>query len=145
MSPRLSVCMATYNGGRWVREQLASILRQLGPDDEVVVSDDASTDDTLAVIAGGRSPRVKLPHWVPMTVAAVDTFAAGLTGRQPRFPLDGMKLSRYKMFFDPAKAVRELGLPQTPIEEPLRRAVTWFRDNGYVRDQAAISNMSGAA
>jgi dihydroflavonol-4-reductase len=42
-------------------------------------------------------------------------------------------LARYKMFFDPAKAVRELGLPQTPVEQALRRAVEWFRANGYVR------------
>ncbi len=56
----LSVCMATYNGGRWVREQLASILRQLGPDDEVVVSDDGSTDDTLAVVRSFADPRVRV-------------------------------------------------------------------------------------
>ncbi len=56
----ISVCMATYNGGRWVREQLASILRQLGPDDEVVVSDDGSCDDTLAVIASFADPRVRV-------------------------------------------------------------------------------------
>ncbi len=58
----LSVCMATYNGGRWVREQLASILRQLGPDDEVVVSDDDSKDDTLDVVRSFADPRV---HIVP--------------------------------------------------------------------------------
>ena len=54
-----------------------------------------------------------------MTVAAVDTFAAGITGREPRFPLDGVKLSRYKMFFDPAKAVRELGLTATELAKRL--------------------------
>jgi dihydroflavonol-4-reductase len=36
------------------------------------------------------------------------------------------------MYFDPSKAVRELDLPQTPVEEPLLRAVNWYRDNGYV-------------
>jgi glycosyltransferase involved in cell wall biosynthesis len=56
----ISVCMATYNGGRWIREQLASILRQLGPGDEVVVSDDGSTDDTLAVVASFGDPRVRV-------------------------------------------------------------------------------------
>jgi dihydroflavonol-4-reductase len=47
-------------------------------------------------------------------------------------PLESVKLSRYKMYFDPSKAVRELGMPQTPVEEALRRAVEWFRDNNYV-------------
>jgi dihydroflavonol-4-reductase len=36
------------------------------------------------------------------------------------------------MFFDPGKAVRELGMPQNPIEAALERAVAWFRANGYV-------------
>ena len=40
------------------------------------------------------------------------------------------------MFFDPSKAVRELGLPQTPIEQPLRRAVDWFREHGYVQGES---------
>jgi dihydroflavonol-4-reductase len=42
-------------------------------------------------------------------------------------------MSMHRMFFDPSKAVRELGLPQTPVEEPLARAVEWFRAHGYVR------------
>lgn len=47
-----SVCMATYNGGLFLREQLQSIVEQLDPErDEVVISDDGSTDDTLQVIA----------------------------------------------------------------------------------------------
>jgi glycosyltransferase involved in cell wall biosynthesis len=54
----ISVAMATYQGGRFVKEQLASILDQLGPDDEVVVSDDASTDDTFAIVAAIDDPRV---------------------------------------------------------------------------------------
>jgi len=37
------------------------------------------------------------------------------------------------MYFDPTKAVRELGLPQRPVAESLAKAVAWFRDNGYVR------------
>lgn len=52
--------MATYNGGRWVGEQLGSILQQLHADDEVVVSDDGSTDETLSVIASFRDPRVRV-------------------------------------------------------------------------------------
>ena len=93
--------------------------------------------DILAGISGLRSPRVKLPHWVPLTVSALDTSWARLANRRPRFPIDAVKLSRYKMFFDAGKAVRELGLPQTPVEQALKRAVDWFRDRGYVRRSIA--------
>jgi dihydroflavonol-4-reductase len=91
----------------------------------------------LAGIAGLPAPRVRLPHWVPLTAAALDTGFARLRGREPRLHVDAVKLSRYRMFFDAGKAVRELGMPQTPVDEPLERAVDWFRRHGYVKGQAA--------
>lgn len=57
---KLSVCMATYNGERFVGKQLATILHQLGPADEVVVSDDRSTDATLDVIKAFGDARIVL-------------------------------------------------------------------------------------
>lgn len=57
---RVSVAMATYNGARHVEEQLQSVLEQLHEHDEVVVVDDASTDDTLAVLATVTDPRVRV-------------------------------------------------------------------------------------
>ncbi len=48
--PRVSVAMTTYNGARYVREQVESILACLAPEDELVISDDGSTDDTLSVL-----------------------------------------------------------------------------------------------
>lgn len=48
----ISVCMATYNGEKYLREQLDSILQQLSLEDELVVSDDGSTDGTLAILQG---------------------------------------------------------------------------------------------
>lgn len=89
--------------------------------------------DLLARITGRPAPRIKLPHWVPLTVSVFDTWLARPLGRNPRVPLDAVRLARKKMFFDSSKAVRELGLPQTPVEEPLERAVDWFRRNGYVK------------
>jgi len=68
-----------------------------------------------------------------MAAAAVETAAARLTGRVPKIPLEGVRMSRDKMFFDSSRAVRELGLPQNPVEAALGRAVVWFRDHGYVR------------
>lgn len=58
----ISVCIATYNGEKYIREQLDSILSQLGPDDEVVVSDDGSTDSTLDIVKSYQDARIKVYH-----------------------------------------------------------------------------------
>jgi dihydroflavonol-4-reductase len=52
---------------------------------------------------------------------------ARLTGRVPQVPLTAVRMARKRMYFDPAKAVRELGLPQTDVRQALREAVEWFR------------------
>ena len=54
--------MATYNGAKYIREQIDSIITQLGEDDELVISDDGSTDDTLTIIESYCDPRIKLLH-----------------------------------------------------------------------------------
>ena len=46
----ITVCIATYNGSRYIRQQLLSILPQLAETDEIVVSDDGSTDDTSEIV-----------------------------------------------------------------------------------------------
>lgn len=56
----ISVCMATRNGERYLEEQLASILSQLGPDDELIISDDSSTDRTVALIKAFNDRRIRL-------------------------------------------------------------------------------------
>ncbi len=89
--------------------------------------------DKLASISGIPSPRLRLPHWIPMTYAAVDTALSKITRRPPRASLDAVRMSRHKMFVDSSLAARELGLPQTPVEQALERAVAWFRQNGYVQ------------
>jgi glycosyltransferase involved in cell wall biosynthesis len=57
---RASVCMATYRGVAFVEEQIASILAELGADDELVIVDDASPDETAEVIARIKDPRIRL-------------------------------------------------------------------------------------
>ena len=56
----VSVCVATYNGEKYIREQLQSILCQLGADDEVVLSDDGSTDGTLKIVEGFHDERIRI-------------------------------------------------------------------------------------
>jgi glycosyltransferase involved in cell wall biosynthesis len=57
--PTVSVCMATYNGARFLGRQLESILTELGPGDEVVVVDDCSRDDTPGIIEAVGDPRIR--------------------------------------------------------------------------------------
>lgn len=58
----ITVCIATYNGERYIGEQLKSILCQLSENDEVIVSDDNSTDLTLSIIEGFNDSRIKILH-----------------------------------------------------------------------------------
>lgn len=61
----ISVCMATYNGEKYIRQQLDSILPQIGPDDEIIISDDGSTDGTIEIIQSMDDGRIRLidgPH-----------------------------------------------------------------------------------
>ncbi len=76
-APAISVCLATYNGAAYVREQLGSILEQLGPHDEVVVVDDASKDGTADVVASIGDPRVRLER-ASVNRGYVRTFEAAL-------------------------------------------------------------------
>jgi len=92
--------------------------------------------EILARLTGLPAPRRRLPHWIPVAFAAVDTLRARVFGGTPRVSYDAARLARHKMFFDASKAVRELGLPQAPVEDALGRAVDWFREHGYVRSAA---------
>lgn len=59
---RISVCLASYNGAKYIKEQIQSILSQLGTDDELIVSDDGSTDGTLDVVSSFDDGRIKVYH-----------------------------------------------------------------------------------
>lgn len=89
--------------------------------------------DALAEITGLPAPRFQVPYAVALAAAYVDEGIAWLSARPPKVPLAGVRMAKYKMWFNPAKAVRELGLPQTPPKQALADAVQWFQENGYVR------------
>jgi dihydroflavonol-4-reductase len=93
--------------------------------------------ELLGRLTGRRPPRLKLPHWVPLAIAHLEEPLARWFGRDPRVPLDGVRMSKSMMFFDAGKAVRELGFPQSPIEPAFERAVSWFIDHVYVPAHAA--------
>ncbi len=87
----------------------------------------------LAAITGKPAPRFRIPYMVAWTAGAVSTAFANLVShRPPSVPLEAVRMSRRRMFFDAGKAVRELGLPQTPVRVAFEEAMAWFEARGYV-------------
>ncbi len=86
----------------------------------------------LAELSGGKAPRWRIPYGVAYAAGLASTGWANLTGHEPRAPLDALKMARKKMFVSVDKAKRELGFNPSPVEGALKRAVDWFRANGYV-------------
>jgi dihydroflavonol-4-reductase len=88
--------------------------------------------DLLAEVSGRPQVRHRIPHWVAQCWSYVDVTMAKLNPhRTPAATPDKVRLARRYEFFDPGKAVRELGLPQTPARVALRKAVEWYRAHGY--------------
>lgn len=87
----------------------------------------------LAEISGRPAPKIRLPYFPILCLAYLDEFwATWISRRPPRIPLAAVKMAKKFMYFDSSKAVRELGLPQTPIRQALEEAVAWFKAHGYV-------------
>lgn len=88
--------------------------------------------DRLAEMTGRRSPRVRLPHCIPLALAALEAPVARLRRRPPRIPLEAVRMSKNRMFFSSDKAICDLGYAPRAIEPALEAAVTWFMQQGYV-------------
>jgi len=86
----------------------------------------------LARLTGHPAPRFRVPYALAWCGALGAEAAARLTGTPPRVSLTAVRMARRRMYFSPEKAVRELGLPQSPVEEGLRDAVEWFAARSYV-------------
>lgn len=87
----------------------------------------------LEEITGVPAPKRRVPHFVALMAAHVSETISRVTRKHPKAPLAGVRMAKYKMFFNPAKAIRELNVPQTPPKQALADAVEWFRANGYVK------------
>lgn len=89
--------------------------------------------EELGRITGLPAPKFQVPYAVALTAAYFDEAFAKVTGKPPKAPLAGVRMAKYKMFFNPAKAVKELGMPQTPPRQAFVDAIDWFRANGYAK------------
>jgi dihydroflavonol-4-reductase len=97
---------------------------------------DMSLREILEVIArleGRTPPRVRLPYGVVLPIAYLAEGVARLSGRSGRITLEGVRMSRKKMFFSSAKAARELGYRWRPPLQAFEDAIRWFRDNGLLK------------
>ena len=85
----------------------------------------------LANITGLSAPRVRLPYRPILALSYLDEFwATYVSHKPPRMPVAAVKMAKKFMYFDSGKAVRELGLPQTPVRQALEDAVAWFQEQG---------------
>jgi len=88
--------------------------------------------DILSGITGRPAPQWKFPHALAFAAGCVDSAVSRVLGREPRIPLEGVRMARHKMFVDASKAQRELGFSHGPIETAMQRAVAWYESNGYI-------------
>jgi len=86
----------------------------------------------VADITGGKAPKIKIPRLPLFPLAYAAEAVARVTGKEPFITVDGLKMSKKKMFFSSSKAMHELGYAPRPAREALADAVAWFRANAYL-------------
>lgn len=86
--------------------------------------------DLLAPMAKRKAPSIQMPYAVAYAAGwTCEMISDLITHKAPAVPLGGVKMAKHHMYFDPTKAVRELGLPQNPVETALKDAVDWTREH----------------
>jgi dihydroflavonol-4-reductase len=84
----------------------------------------------LAKLANKPAPKIKLPYAVAYAAGVVTTALANITGKEPRAPLEGVRMARKKMFVTHAKASRDLGFTPGCVDTALQNAISWFKETG---------------
>ena len=87
--------------------------------------------ETAGRIAGRPAPKIRIPYAAAWLFGAAETALASLTGREPRAPLEAVRMAKTKVWVSSAKAERELGWRPGPVEPAIERAIRWFHQNQY--------------
>jgi dihydroflavonol-4-reductase len=86
----------------------------------------------IAALRGRRPSTIRLPRAAIVPLAYAAEAFARFTGREPFVTRDGLRMARYRMFFDDAKARRDLGYTSRPYREGLTDAIAWFQAAGVI-------------
>ncbi|NPA95024.1 MAG: NAD-dependent epimerase/dehydratase family protein [Thermodesulfobacteria bacterium] len=89
--------------------------------------------ETISEITGTPPPRIKLPHNLILPLAYLFEMVSRITGTEPLATVDGVKLSKKKMFFSSRRAEKELGYSHRPARQAIRDAVEWFKKQGLLQ------------
>ena len=92
---------------------------------------------TLEKVTGIPAPTMTVPRAVVLPLAYVSEGISRITGREPMIPLEGVRMAKKLMYYDGTRAVRELGLVVTPVEDAFREAVHYFASSGYLNPTLA--------
>jgi dihydroflavonol-4-reductase len=88
--------------------------------------------ERLSTITGRPAPTVRLPAAIPLAYAAIGEFVLAPLGVKPDVPLEAVRMSKQRMYYDVSKGVEKLALARRPVTNALADAVTWFRENNYI-------------
>ncbi len=112
---------------------IAALTRGRTGERYILGGQNATLSEILAEVArqtGRKPPRIKIPRAAIYPLAYAAETIAQRTGREPFVTVDGLRMSKKRMFFTAAKAERELGYKARPYAEGIRDAIEWFRAAG---------------
>jgi dihydroflavonol-4-reductase len=87
----------------------------------------------IAEIAGVKPPALKLPYQLALALGHLFEVTASITKQPPIVTASEVRIGKMTEWYDCSKAVNNLGLPQTPIDVTIRKALNWFGENGYIK------------
>lgn len=119
------------------RAHLVALERGTPRERYLIGGENLSLDEVWALLArasGRRVPRLRIPYGVALAAGWCDELRCRYLQRQrePSIPLEGVRMSRERMFIDSGKAQRVLGHAPTPVSDAIERAIAWYRAYGYV-------------
>ena len=114
------------------RAHVAALERARIGERYVVGGENLSMDDIwrlLAAVTGRRLPSWRAPYALALVAGYADEWRCRITAADPVVPLEGVRLSRERMYADSTKAEQDFGYAPTSVRAALERAVAWYRDN----------------
>lgn len=89
----------------------------------------------LEEISGIKAPRVKIPYPLLLSFIYIEEILSYfILKKKPLMPIEGLKFCKMSIKFDNSKAIKELGYTTTPIKDTLTKAINWYREYGYIKN-----------